>query len=359
MRRFLFILAALFSAATVCGQGESNTEALRFAEKSWNFGQIEETGGIVSHTFAFTNRADHPVVIERVYTSCGCTSTDYPRQPLRPGASGTFTVNYDPDGRPGRFEKHINIYYDGGRGNTELTVKGVVNPRPHTVEEDYPFTIGGGVRADAIYRAFGNTPQGHTKSMTVALVNTSDAAVSLAVEPVERSGLLEIDMPDRLKAGEKVLATLTYVMGKQPRYGIIGDSFRIAVDGRTTDAVISTSAIGIDDFKGNGRTAPKMRITPVFYNFGTVGAPSRQNIEITVSNEGDAPLVIRSVECRKDTRFGLKAGDVIEAGESRTVTMTFSVGAEAVDSVFGGAIIVCNDPARPMRELRVTADVKQ
>lgn len=69
------------------------------------FGWQEEQ----SVLFTLRNTGDHPLVVQEVVTSCGCTSVDYPAEPVRPGGSMALRVTYKAD-NPGYFDKTVTVY---------------------------------------------------------------------------------------------------------------------------------------------------------------------------------------------------------------------------------------------------------
>lgn len=338
-------------------------EALSFVfeETVWDFGRINEQDGAITHTFRFRNEADHSVAIERVYTSCGCTSTSYSRRPIRSGEQSEFVVTFDPDGKGGRVDKVVTLVYDGGKGRVDLHIKGRVKARPRTVEEDYPYDLGGGLRADATYKSYGNVPLGGSKSMTIALVNTTEEVVELEVRWLEESGLLEVDMPRYLEQGGKALATLTYLPGRgaESHYGTMRDRFTVAVNGTDTGREIVATGVAVDDLRREKRLGGAVcRLSPVYHNFGSQRAGAVCTMEFTITNEGSAPLHIRAVELRAGTSCDLEVGEVIAAGDTITRTLSLRVTSEGFDSHFGGVLLVVNDPAKPSQELRVVAEVE-
>lgn len=374
MRRVFTILVALLFASALWGQevvdeqggrasgASAQVSELVFDTLVHDFGRIKEVDGPVSHTFVFTNPFDHPIAIERVYTSCGCTHTDYSRKAIKPGEQGTFTVEFDPEGREGKFDKQITIGYNNGAGRTHLRVKGRVEGRPRSVADYYPQSLGGGVRADANYRAFGNMAQGATRSMTIALINTLDHPVTVDYVWLEASGALEVDMPTDLGAGEVALATLTYSLTEGDRYGLLRDQIEPIIDGERCGHPIVATAIGIDNFELADKRAgrPKADIEPVYHDFGDARKGQWLTTELTVKNGGTAPLVVRSVLPREGTTIeGLAEGLTLAPGESVVAKITFVVPIEGYDTVFGGAMVVVNDPLRPVRELRVAANIKK
>lgn len=345
----------LFASLVLRAQGGS----LVFETTEWDFGRIEEVGGKISHTFRYRNEADHAVAIERVYTSCGCTTGDYSRRPLKAGGEGTFTAIFDPEGRGGKVEKSLTIVYDGGKGRAELTIRGEVEPRPRTVSDDYPYDMGSGIRCNLTYRAFGNVPQGESVSMTFGLANTSDKVVVLGVEWSEESGAMELLVPEALGPGERALATMTYQpsSGSEERYGLLRDRFTLLFDGQKARESIVATAIGVDDFTRSRKSA-KAEISPVYHNFGEVKYGEVCEVDVTIKNSGKRELIIRSVELREGTTLDLKAGERMAPGESLTRRMTLTVTNANYSTLFGGVMIVVNDPSKPVWELRLAAEVE-
>lgn len=361
MRRVSILLVALLAVLTLGAQEPQEARSFVFEETEWDFGRINEQDGTISHTFRFRNEADHSVAIERVYTSCGCTSSSYSRRPIRSGEQSEFVVTFDPDGKGGRVDKVVTLVYDGGKGRTDLHIKGRVKARPRTLEEDYPFDLGGGLRADAIYKSYGNVPQGGSKSMTMALVNTTSEVMELEVMWLEQSGLLVVDVPRYLEAGGKAMATLTYLPGKgaEGHYGTMRDRFTVAVNGTDSGREIVTTGVAVDDLRKDKRLGGAVcSLSPVYHNFGSQRAGAVCTMEFTIANEGNQPLHIRAVEVRPGTSCDLKVGEVVPAGESITRTLTLRVTSEGFDSHFGGVLLVVNDPSKPTQELRVVAEVE-
>jgi hypothetical protein len=127
----------------------------------------------------------------------------------------------------------------------------------------------------------------------------------------------------------------------------------------TSDEVVDFEAEGGDDRAkmGGSKDRPKADINPVFHDFGSARKGSRLRVEVTIRNSGSAPLVVRSVVPRSGTTIGLSGDEVIAHSESRVVELTYTIPIEGYDTVYGGAMIVVNDPLRPVRELRVAANV--
>lgn len=74
-------------------------------------------------TFVLKNIGDKPLVIEDVNTSCGCTSVDYSKEPVRPGGEIRLEVLYKAD-HPEHFNKTITVYCNSESSPIKLTISG-------------------------------------------------------------------------------------------------------------------------------------------------------------------------------------------------------------------------------------------
>jgi hypothetical protein len=101
-----------------------------FAVESHDFGTINESDGPVTFVFEFTNSGTDPLLLKNVQASCGCTTPDWPKDPILPGKKGIIKVTYNPAGRPDSFEKNITVTSDGNPGTQVLKIKGIVSPKP-------------------------------------------------------------------------------------------------------------------------------------------------------------------------------------------------------------------------------------
>ncbi len=359
--KFSILVAALsLSIFALSAQRQQNTSALIFEEKEWDFGRIEEAAGPVSHTFTFKNSSAQPVVIERVVTSCGCTTPQYSRQPVRPDSESTITITYDPDGRPGRFSREVTIITGGGKNRNTITIKGVVNPRPRSLADDYPYAFGHGLRGETSHQGFGYVAQGSTKSVTVDIANDSAEAVQLGYEWEARSGLLHVALPQSLGPQERGQITLTYDLSAAEHYGELSDRVRLTINGQRATVALSASGTGIDKFPENirGVKCASFGLSPSFHSFGRVRKGEQLSTTITIVNQGDADLVIRAVEPRKHVKTDLKAGTVVPARGEHKFNVELVVADGEGGDLFGTMTIVANDPERPMREIRLSADVR-
>ena len=102
----------------------SNLIKVTWAKESHDFGDIPQ-GKPVSVEFAFTNTGDTPLLIADVATSCGCTASDYSKEPIAPGASSKIKVTYNA-ANPGAFTKSITVNFSDADSKKVLMIKGTV-----------------------------------------------------------------------------------------------------------------------------------------------------------------------------------------------------------------------------------------
>lgn len=103
---------------------------MEFDTRSHDFGTINESDGPVTCEFRFTNTGSEPLVIISANASCGCTRPEYPKKPVKPGASAVIKVTYLPQGRPGEFSKTVKVRTNAKRPKSiSLKISGVVIPK--------------------------------------------------------------------------------------------------------------------------------------------------------------------------------------------------------------------------------------
>lgn len=95
---------------------------INFENTEYDFGDIME-GEKVSYSFKFTNVGKDDLVITSVSSTCGCTVTDFPKDPIKPGENGTIEVNFNSSGRSGKQVKVITVATNANPSEIQLTIK--------------------------------------------------------------------------------------------------------------------------------------------------------------------------------------------------------------------------------------------
>lgn len=124
MKKLIFtFVSVMFFAVAANAQG-----VLKFNKETHDFGKLTE-GPLATYSFEVTNTGTSPVVITNAQASCGCTTPEWSKEPIMPGAKTTIKVGYSTSSRPGPFTKTITVMSNAENGTTILTIKGNVGPK--------------------------------------------------------------------------------------------------------------------------------------------------------------------------------------------------------------------------------------
>lgn len=104
-------------------------EVLVLRETSFDFGKIPQ-GKPVYHEFIIQNAGKVPLKLDNVSTSCGCTTPEWTKDEIAPGAISKIKVGYNAYSE-GSFEKYITVTYNGSQ-NQQMKITGNVWKAPAT-----------------------------------------------------------------------------------------------------------------------------------------------------------------------------------------------------------------------------------
>ena len=142
MQRLLIILIALsvvvaftwfgFTRASQSDEGalvgQITVSSLRI-----DFGEIDPLGGPVSTTVEVANTGGGSLQINRISTSCGCTTATMDSSALEPGESRLLNIAFDPQVHPDEEGSIARVVYiqssDPDQPEIEIDVVGTVLPQ--------------------------------------------------------------------------------------------------------------------------------------------------------------------------------------------------------------------------------------
>lgn len=111
MKKLILILLALVATVSIASAQDAKKAPKAVFEKNvHDFGKVEESKGTVSTVFKFKNEGNAPFIIQRSVSSCGCTASDYTKEPILPGKEGNVTVTFTTTGRPGVINKSVTLF---------------------------------------------------------------------------------------------------------------------------------------------------------------------------------------------------------------------------------------------------------
>lgn len=128
MRRFVSLCALLTAFFFAGAQAPSETQdILQLKETEHDFAKIPQ-GKPAYYTFEIVNTSSQPLKLDDVHASCGCTTPEWSREAIAPGATAQIKVGYNAAAE-GPFEKVITITYNSNQ-NKQLKIKGTVWKAP-------------------------------------------------------------------------------------------------------------------------------------------------------------------------------------------------------------------------------------
>ena len=98
---------------------------MEFTTIEHDFGKVIQ-GEVVSFAFKFKNTGNADLVIANISTSCGCTASEYPKTPVKPGEEEVVEVIFDSSGRQGFQRKTMEVAANTQPTNTTLSITAMV-----------------------------------------------------------------------------------------------------------------------------------------------------------------------------------------------------------------------------------------
>lgn len=105
---------------------------ISFTESSYDFGEIEQ-GEIVEYVFEFKNTGTAPVILADVRTTCGCTASEWLREPIAPGITSKIKVTFNSSGKIGTQNKVITVISNATNNPERVSI--ITNVLPKKTEE--------------------------------------------------------------------------------------------------------------------------------------------------------------------------------------------------------------------------------
>ena len=124
MKSIFASFIALFFVTVVIGQSKKPSDIIKFSSETVDLGK-PKVNNPVTATFTFTNTSNEDVVIETVTPGCGCTKSDYTKEPIKPGKTGTITATYNA-AAVGNFTKKVYVKFLAIDQQQELIIMGIV-----------------------------------------------------------------------------------------------------------------------------------------------------------------------------------------------------------------------------------------
>ena len=131
---FITILSAQAQVNNSVGTAlPTPVDVLQLKENSHNFGKIPQ-GRPATYTFQIVNTGTTPLKLDNVRASCGCTTPEWSKAAIEPGATAEIRVGYNAYAE-GTFTKTVTIIYNTNQTKL-LTISGEVYKVPASSAPD-------------------------------------------------------------------------------------------------------------------------------------------------------------------------------------------------------------------------------
>lgn len=180
-------------------------DKIEWLNKEYNFGLIPEAAGICKGEFRFINKGKKPLFINNVGASCGCTGTSFSKGEIAKGDTAVIEVSFDPEGRPGKFDKGVFVFLNEDNVPVNLRIKGTVIASPETLKLFYPFSTSS-LYFDTLTADFGDVEKGVRRREFIDIYNAGTKSISPDVKCDSDVLTWELN-PTEIPPGES--ATLT------------------------------------------------------------------------------------------------------------------------------------------------------
>lgn len=325
----------------------------------------------VRAVFKVRNTGSEPLVISNVETQCSCTSADWTREAIAPGAEGEVSAVFDA-ALMGHFTKLLDVYYSGSKEPVTLTLQGNVVYKlseKSDVAKSYPYKIGE-ISINKRILDFGDCTQGRTKTIYIELLNGGKSSY----EPVlmHLPSYISVEAtPARVPSGRSSVLKVTFDAKKYNSLGLVNSHVylsRYMGDKVGTENEMTVRAAVVPDFS---YMTPQSRQFASHCQLSTdsvtinmkekkSGIKSLTSLiskahtqQVSIVNAGRTPLEIKKVGILgNDIEISLSS-QTIQPGENAELTITAVKkkrrGKKNISEVF----LITTDPDNPKQIIKV------
>lgn len=339
-------------------------EFILFDSPLHDFGTFKEDAGSQRHTFTFTNRGSEPIRLTDVKPNCGCTTPTYSKENIAPGATGTIQAEFNPVGRPGKFEKFITVKARPISASEDrvviLTIRGEVTARVKTVADFFPHKVGN-LRMGTSYLNVPTLYHGEQVASSLKLYNESEAAITL--QGIQKPAYIKLltSFPLTLAAKDSITLRFSVDGSSVNDWGYVSDRLELKTNDPTQgDKVVQFFTQVVERFDNltpdQKATAAKARFSELNHDFGTITEGQVVSHTFTISNDGQSDLFIRKTKPTCGCTASAPEKSVLKPGESTSITVSFNSSGRTGQQT-KAVTVITNDPSQPLVNLQFKATV--
>ena len=351
MKKIIFLLICITIGLEASFAQEDGR--VTFNEKKHDFGTVPEKGGNVSFDFVLTNNSTDPVIINKVMTSCGCTTPSWTKTPIESKKSGTITVSYNPNGRVGSFNKSITVYTNVSVNPFILQISGEVTKAtvPKKPEELYPVAIGSYLLKSKDLD-FGKMGISDSKTIRLVVFNNSDKPMTQKITPPK---YITVNYSTTIDPKKESTIEVTFLAKEYKKYGNVKGELVFYINGEKQ--IFPYSALILDDFSSldsnKKNNAGKLNVNATDINFGNFTAGTSRTLKI--ANSGKNILNIRNIQ--SSSPYVIPSKTTFSIGVNDIAEIKVNIEKEKIKSPFVSTLsIISDDPSNPVFEVKITAN---
>lgn len=359
MKRSLWIVSLVVMVIPSVAQV---TKPIQFKEEVFNFGEVSEKGGPVTHQFEFTNSSNRPFKILIVKPSCGCTTPDWTKEVIQPGKTGFIQARFDPKGRPGYFSKSLTVTTDFDTNPIILQIKGTVNLEGTDASAEFKMTSGNWKMKNSSFN-FGKVYMKDEFVVREFPIMNSGIKTIITSRKVDGPAHIRVTVePGAMAPGEKGVIKLSYNGKLKNQYGFQTDNIIVHTDDELQpDKSFSVFATLEDYFPPLSAEetvkAPKLQINEPTIDFGRIKQNQASVKEVTIINLGKSSLQVRAIQSNCACIVAESADKVLKAGASTTIKISFNP-QDRKGTQQKSVTIYSSDPQNPVQRITLAAYVE-
>lgn len=361
MRQIVFIFLTFTLLFAFKSEAQQLGPNISFEKTSHNYGTMKESDGAAKYKFMFTNTGSEPLIIQNVKPSCGCTSSDWTKNPVPPGGQGYVTAEYNPKNRPGKFSKSIRITTNAEPPTSILRISGEVIAKEKGITELYPASVGE-LRMKTSHLAFMKTFNHEKKTETVEVYNNAPSALNVEFNNVPDFITIEMQ-PKLLKPKEEGKFIVSYDATMKDDWGFVLNRLNVVTideNNQKQEGKLTVSAKISEDFSKltpeELENAPAISFENQTFAFGEIKQGESVSHEYKFTNTGKTDLIIRKTKASCGCTAIMPTENVIKPGKSSSIKMTFNSKGKK-GSQNKTITVYSNDPKKSELKLRIKGTI--
>lgn len=352
MRNIFFLLLFLNITPAILAQPK-----IVFDKLVHDFGEVNEGDGSVAYDFIFRNTGTVPLIIQDVKTTCGCTTPEWTKSPIKPNSTGSIKVSYDAKGRPGIIDKTITVIHNSG-APIALKITGMVKALDRHPTLDFRHSAGQ-LRLSDMHINFSRIYSYEKAALTIEAYNPTDKPVTVSF--VDLPNYIKVSLSSKtVQPKNKMQITVSYDAANHKYFGFVSEQLSFIQNNNADKKYKLTLTANVEeDFSRWSAqqiaNAPKLFISSSALDAGELPAGKTSKLSLTIKNTGKSPLSIHNIEANSPL-LSFDYPRTIPASQEATISIFFDTknlsGAQSKSFT-----IISNDPKNAKSTIRIKANI--